>query len=112
MSTKADVGTPPSGFHRWESAELCFHGFADLPTTLDNDMDSPVFLCLGHQWCLAVCPGGDAYSAAGEVTVCLNSMSNESIEVDYLFTVKNSAGKEVACSEPELDNFFSCLYLG
>jgi len=61
------VGTPPSAFQDWETVNVYYHNFADLG---DGDCDgdgfvkSPLFSCLGHQWCLwfgldEVAPGGE-----------------------------------------------------
>ena len=41
MSIKVDVGTPPSNFEDWTTAEVRFHGFADLTTERDEPVESP-----------------------------------------------------------------------
>ena len=63
-STVIDVGNPSPGFKRLVesttgSAEVRFHGFADLPAERGDFVKSPEFTCLGHRWTLFVYPGGD-----------------------------------------------------
>jgi len=100
--SRVDVGTPPSGYQRWELAEVCFHGFADLPSTRDEKIDSPEFTCLGHQWCLIIYPDGDEDSDDGMVAVYLCNMStDEHPVIDFFFTVRDLAGKEVAHFAPK-----------
>ena len=89
------VGTPPSGYRRWESVEVEFHGFAELPAENFADVDSPEFTRLGHRWHLSIFPGGDDSSDEGKVAAYLHNLSDESIEIEYLFSVRNLSGTEI-----------------
>ena len=90
-----DVGMPPSGFQRYDFAEACYHGFEALSTERGEEVESPKFTCLGHQWRLDVYPGGDENSADGMVALFLYNMSDESIEIEYYFSVRDATNKEV-----------------
>ena len=97
-----NVGTPPSGFEDWTMTAVRFHNFVDLPTT--RDVHSPEFFSLGNQWRLEISPGGDGESDDGMVAVYLVNRDHTSITVTWCFAVRDSTGKEVACSNVP-DNF-------
>ena len=80
-SIKVHVGTPSSNFEDWTTAEVYFHGFADLTTTRDEAVVSPLFSCFGHQWRVDLYPGGDDGSDDGYVALDLCNMSNAVIEI-------------------------------
>ena len=91
------AGTPPSDFGTWATTEVCFHKFADLPTTKDEGVISPQFTCFGHNWKVEIYPGGSDRSKKGYVGVALMHMSaNGSISVAFSLSVRDSTGKEVA----------------
>ena len=56
-SIKVHAGTPSSNFEEWTTAEVYFHGFADLSTVRGEYTKSPEFSCFGHKWKLGICPG-------------------------------------------------------
>ena len=96
MSTsRVHVGTPPENFNGGTMTEVCFHGFANLPTIRGEDVDSPEFSCLGHQWNLDIYPGGEEDSDEGYVAINLSNASNKSIKIQYGFSVRDADGKEV-----------------
>ena len=106
MSIKVDVGTPPSNFEDWTTAEVRFHGFADLTTERDEPVESPEFSCLGHQWRVDLYPGGDEHSNDGYVAVRLSNMTNKkSIIIEWCCIVRDAASKEIVYHEPETDQF-------
>ena len=91
-----DVGTPPSGFQGWETVEVRFHKFTDLPNLRGTSVTSPEFTCLGgHRLRLAVYPRGSALSGPGMVAICLDNMSDERIEIISSFVIRDSTNKEV-----------------
>ncbi|KAL7530114.1 hypothetical protein ACHAXR_003315, partial [Thalassiosira sp. AJA248-18] len=94
--TAVDVGTPSSGFQDWEIIPVRFHGFEGLDASRENIVNSPEFTCFGHQWRLRIYPGGCTTSGDGNVGVFLDHLSDESIEVEFGFTFKNSYGRDVA----------------
>ena len=96
---KVDVGTPPSGFQNYELAEVNFHGFKNLPAARGDRTDSPEFTCLGNEWCLDVFPGGDDDSDDGMVAIGLVHKSDESIEIEYYFSIRDATNNEVANSD-------------
>ena len=104
-----DVGRPSSDFGGWTTAEVRFHGFADLSTTRGEDVVSPEFACFGHKWVLDLYPGGIAGgSDDGMVAVYLSNTSDESIKVQFGLRVRDAAGKEVVHFEEqanEISNF-------
>ncbi|KAL7526436.1 hypothetical protein ACHAXR_001488, partial [Thalassiosira sp. AJA248-18] len=85
-------GTPSNEFQEWETIPVYFHGFEGLDTSRGAFVDSPEFTCFGRQWTLRIYPGGRTDSDDGVVSVYLRNMSEESIEVEYGFTVKKSDG--------------------
>ena len=94
------VGTPSNDFKEWTTTEVCFHNFADLSTERDEYEESPEFSCLGHEWTLYIYPGGKEVSREGYVAIALANASNKSIKIEYGFSVKDAAGKEVVHHEP------------
>ena len=106
MSVKVDVGTPTGNIKPWTTAEVHFHGFADLTTTRNESAVSPEFICLGHEWRLAVYPGGLGASREGMMDAYLYNLTNKPIKVEFGFSVKDSAGKHVHdYSVPEAHEF-------
>ena len=103
------VGTPSSNFKEWTTTEVCFHNFADLSIETDEDEceASSEFLSLGHQWELQIYPGGDEHSAEGMMAVYLGNMSDESIKIEYGYSVKDAAGKEVHHKKPDTSDFLA-----
>jgi len=109
--SRVDVGTPPNDFEGWTTANVCFHGFADLTTTRGEGVISPEFSCFGHQWTLEIYPGGtseshgDEDSDEGYVTVFLENESRNSIKIEWACSVRDATGKEVVREEPETNEF-------
>jgi len=95
MSIALDVGTPPEGYKEWTHALVRFHGFANLPTTRDEYVESPEFSCFGHQWVLKLYPGGRDNSDEGYVAIGIVNRSNTSIKIQYCYSVRDADGKEV-----------------
>ncbi len=103
---QVDVGTPPSEFQKWESAQVYFHGFTDLSTAKGDRVELPKFTCLGSPWRLEVFPSGYAgtlLSSNGMVGLFLHKTSGVSVGVDYYLTVMNSTGRQVAYAEASED---------
>ena len=100
-----DIGTPPDGLQGWDIAQVRLHGFADLSTERGEEVDSPEFTCIGQLWRVAVYPGGDEDSADGMIAVYLWNQSDEPIEIEYFFSVRDSTSEEVARSVLERDIF-------
>ena len=106
MSTsRVDVGTPPDNFEGWTTANVCFHGFANLTTTRGESVQSPEFSCFGHQWRLDIYPGGEEDSAEGYAAVELVNMTNKSIKISYGFSVRDVDGEEVVRYKPQTKEF-------
>jgi len=95
MSIALDVGTPPEGYKEWTHALVRFHGFANLPITRDEYVESPEFSCFGHQWVLKLYPGGRDNSDEGYVAIGIVNRSNTSIKIQYCYSVRDADGKEV-----------------
>ena len=96
MNNIVDVGTPPGGISEgWITTVIRFHGFADLPTTRNEEVKSPKFSCFGHQWVLDLHPGGAEHSPEGYVAVTLGNESDSSIKIQYGYSVRDADGKEV-----------------
>ena len=112
------VGTPSSDFKEWTATEVGFHKFADLTTTRDEYEESPEFSSLGHQWTLVLVPGGeeDNLILPGDVEemveVYLLNVSDESIKIEYGYSVKDAAGKEVVHKKPKTVEFAAWLNSG
>ena len=99
------VGKPSLCRDGWTRTEVCFHGFANLSTTRGEEVESPEFSCFGRQWTLALYPGGDVGSADGYVAIDLGIMSNEAIKIQYGYSIRDAAGKEIVYHEPETNLF-------
>ena len=99
------VGTPPSDLGTWTTTEVCFHKFADLTTTRNEHVYSPEFTCLGHRWTVKIFPGGDDGSKEGYVGMYLFNESDADITVQYGFSIRDVAGKEVVHLKPEICEF-------
>ena len=101
-SIKVHVGTPSSDFEEWTTAEVYFHGFANLPNSVPKA--SQTFSCFGHLWKLKLNPGDDDVDDAESddasyIALELCNMSNEPIEIEFGFGIRNEAGKEVVYLE-------------
>ena len=73
--TTVDVGKKVSPGESWESFKVLFHGFADLPSEVDQFTLSPTFKCNGHDWCLCIYPGGVEPSMEGYLALYLKNCS-------------------------------------
>ena len=110
------VGTPSSDFKEWTATEVGFHKFTDLTTTRDEYEESPEFSSLGHQWTLVLAPGGeeDNLILPGDVEemvgVYLLNVSDESIKIEYGYSVKDAAGKEVVHKKPKTVEFAAWVF--
>jgi len=101
-TTRVDVGTQwTNKFGGWTTTEVCFYGFANLPTTRGEKVISPEILCFGHQWALAIYPGGRAESDEGRVAVALANMTDASIKIQYGYCVKDVHGNCVPPHKPQ-----------
>ena len=80
-AVEVHIGTPPGPLTDWAVSKIHTHGFAALPTTRGSKVRSPEFSCFGHQWVVAIYPGGkDDSSREGYVSVFLHNESPESIQ--------------------------------
>ena len=102
---RVDVGTPPENFEGWVAANVCFHGFANLPTTREEGVESPEFSCFGHQWRLDIYPGGNTNTDEGYVATNLANMSTTSIKVQWGCSVRDADGREVVSTRSDTDHF-------
>ena len=95
--TIIDVGTPPASTRNkeWESLQLHFHGFKNLPTTWGVPVSSPEFTCFGHKWRVQIFPGGRTDANHGMISLVLEHLSNEKISVHDCFSIINKNGKVV-----------------
>ena len=102
-----DVGTPPDGLKSegWTTTVVQFHGFANLPTTRGEYVESPEFSCFGHQWGFDIYPGGKNNSSEGYAAVSLCNMSHTSIKLQWGYSVRDSNDKEVVHKKPLTDEF-------
>lgn len=88
--TTLDVGrpSPSSSGKKWASFKILFHGFADLPSAVDQYTLSPEFICNGHKWRLRLFPGGDNLARQGYVSVylqhCSGGYAKATFKVDVL----------------------------
>jgi len=87
---------------------VCFHGFADF--SLDDDVHSPEFTCFGHAWGLQTLING--IDSSVQVVLLNMSDDDESIDIEYYFSVRNLARKEVAHCDPQTETFTCCSSSG
>ena len=105
-NTKVHVGTPPTR-KEWEVIEVHYNEFEGLPSERGVPVHSPEFTCFGHKWRLQIYPGGDTRVDDGMVAVFLENLSNESITIQYGFSVKSKDGKVVEDFASISDMFFA-----
>ncbi|KAL7525009.1 hypothetical protein ACHAXR_000820, partial [Thalassiosira sp. AJA248-18] len=96
IPARLGFGNPLNGFQEWERNPVYFHGFEGLDASRGAFVKSPEFKCYGHQWSLIFYPGGRRDSDDGLVGVFLCNRPEESIEVEFGFTVKKTNGRDVA----------------
>jgi hypothetical protein len=70
----------------------------DFPVKKDSDdyVKSPPFYCFGHEWVLAILPGGETSTKDGIVSVCLLNTSDEGVTLDWSLTLMKNDGSESA----------------
>ena len=78
------------------SFKVRFNGFADLLTERHHYEQSPDIMCLGHKFKVHILPGGDDDSDDGMVAVEICNCTDQSISIFCSFSVRNSAGREIA----------------
>ena len=105
MSVKVDVGTPTGNIKPWATAEVHFHGFANLTTTRGQCVSSPEFTCLDHQCQLKLYPGGRPNADEGYVSITLTNATYKDIEIEYGYSLKDAAGREVGKRSPKTTTF-------
>ena len=100
------VGAPPGGLSDWVIAPVHFNGFVGLTTTKGEGLYSPKFSCFGHQWSLLIYPGGDIDSPDGYVALWLGNCTEESIDVQFKFTIKHpNGGEDISPDDDEIWKF-------
>jgi len=59
----------------WEIFEVCFDNFERLPFERGEYVESAKFTSFGHQWCLAIYPGGEVFSGNGRMSpsICITN---------------------------------------
>lgn len=100
VSSNTHVGRAPPGYNQnFMTHTLHFHDFASLSTVRGEFVNSPEFMLLDNQWSVEMYPGGDEeemYPGGDEEgSLYLQNMSNNAIDVEYGFSVKDGGGKKV-----------------
>jgi hypothetical protein len=87
-------GTPSPRFQERATTTVYCHGYAELPLDVDDNGDeyveSPDFLCLGHEWNLRIYPGQDDMEYV--LIWLMSKETNRAISVDFCFAVKYGDG--------------------
>jgi speckle-type POZ protein len=90
-----DVGKPPSSREdSWKSFNVLFHAFRDLSTEKEHAIDSPTFLCNGHEWFLRMYPGSCTDAENGQITIFLHHIGSESTELIFKVSILDRFGRE------------------
>ena len=83
------VGEAPPDFSSeyWVSTTVYVHGFADVPEEKGSFVQSSIFGCFGHTWCLKLFPRGEKDSGDNEewVSLCFYHLGGGSISIEYKF---------------------------
>ena len=101
------VGTPRLGYNQeWATHVVHFNQFGTLSTWVTGEIvESPEFMLVGNQWRVEMYPSEDEISyprnedeISDEVMVSfyLQNMSNNTIDVEYGFSVKDRGGTQLA----------------
>ena len=91
------MSTPPTGRVAQVSATntVIFDGFAGLPAQRDEHVNSQLFTCLGHEWCVRLYPGGEGGAEEGMVSVYLCNKSKKRVNIEIGFTVEGCTEEEM-----------------
>ncbi|EJK69635.1 hypothetical protein THAOC_09086, partial [Thalassiosira oceanica] len=89
VAADVHVGTQRGPLSDWVARKVHFHGFAGLTTRRGAKVKSPEFCCFGHQWTVAIYPGGSRLSKEGYVAAYLTNESPESIQAYYKIILKH-----------------------
>jgi hypothetical protein len=100
------VGTPPPDFNEWTTTKVYYHGFLALSAVQNVCEDSSEFMALGNPWRVQLYPGGRNHSETGYVAIYLDNQSNESIDMNFGFSIKDGKGKQVATKQPSNPSTF------
>ncbi|KAL7450328.1 hypothetical protein ACHAWC_004766 [Mediolabrus comicus] len=68
--------------------------FKDLPTTRDHCVVTPEFSCNGHDWVLAIYPGGVRQATEGYVSIVLIHHSEGSATANYELSILDKVGNK------------------
>jgi hypothetical protein len=102
----AHVGTPPPEFREWSRTIIYFHRFEDLPAErgVNNAME---INCGGVRWGLGLYPGGMDHEVMeeGMASIILLCYAQEPIYIEYGFSFKDSAGREVGGGASRVKQF-------
>lgn len=113
MTKRVHVGGTPDGASSWddenwdwETTEVVFHGFVDLPMTRGVDCAmSAEFTSVGRRWCVGIYPGGTHGAREGYISVKLSNMSHGGFMVGYSFSIKGECYKEIRHFEQKSEYF-------
>jgi len=100
------VGTPRLGYNQeWATHVVHFNQFGTLSTWVTGEIvQSPEFMLVGNQWRVEMYPSEDEISYPRSedeisdeamVSFYLQNMSNNTIDVEYGFSVKDRGGKQL-----------------
>jgi hypothetical protein len=78
----------------WTSFQFNLHKFKEISTTKDHYVETPEFSCNGHQWTLAIFPGGTDNAYEGSVSISLIHRSEGNITANYEFMILDKFGNE------------------
>ena len=87
--------------------EIRYHEFENLTTTRGEYVRSSEFTCFGLQWYVRVYPGGDSNSDDGMIGIYLYNMGNESIKVQFGFSLRDRDRSSKFEFDNNSDNEFS-----
>ena len=97
-----DVGKPPSSRKdSWKSFKVLFHAFRDLSTVKEHLIESPTFLCNGHEWHLCLYPGGTTDAENGQVSIFLYHAGSDNAELNFKVSILDEFGIERRCATCE-----------
>ncbi|KAL7453648.1 hypothetical protein ACHAWC_005297 [Mediolabrus comicus] len=103
QNANVSAAPPPQ---RQKSFYFKVQNFRDLTTRKGHFVETPVFSCNGHQWALAIYPGGTDEADDGYVSIGLTHRSEGRISANYEFMILDKFGNKRKGLQSSINHIF------